>query len=82
MAFLPVVTFLFSAEQVIQLRIPVRAAGHTHHMSELNKDNLILTVNGKEREIIDLIMRKKNLSQFPDFGRNAYGRVLYSIFPV
>jgi len=61
---------IFSISNEIHFRLPVRVFEEREEPIELKKDDFNLFINDSQREIIDLIKRKKSLGIKPDLGRD------------
>jgi hypothetical protein len=61
---------IFSIANEIHFRLPVRVLEEGEKSIELKKDDFNLFINDSQREIIDLIKRKKSLGIKPDLGRD------------
>ncbi len=68
--FLMPFSFTFSASKKVCLRLPVRIIEEEGQAFRFSQDNLRLFVNDKQREIVNLIKRKRSLSKPSDLGRN------------
>ena len=61
---------IFSASKNVYLPLPVRVIEEKHLSSDLGKNNFRLFINDKQKEIVNLIQRKRSLSSPPELGRN------------
>jgi len=63
-------SLIFSASKNVYLPLLVRIIEEEHQSSNLGKDDFRLFINDKQKEIVNLIKRKRSLSSPPELGRN------------
>lgn len=69
-ALLIILSLSLAETENIQLRLPVRVMGEDVTFLELDKDDLQLFVNGKQRNILEIRKKTKSLGSKPYLGRD------------